>query len=36
MTLLIAVILLDHVDASWGSYVATVFIWLAHLAWHDR
>lgn len=33
MTLIIAIILLNHVDASWGSYVLVSLAWVGHLVW---
>ena len=37
MTLIIALILLGHTDASWGSYLGVTVAWVAHLIYHgDR
>ena len=34
MTLIIALILLGNMDASWGSYLGVTVAWVAHLIWH--
>lgn len=33
MTLIIALILLGHTDASWGSYLGVTVAWVLHLIW---
>lgn len=37
MTLIIALILLGNMDASWGSYLGVCIAWAGHLIYHgDR
>jgi hypothetical protein len=35
MTLIIAFVLMAHVEAHWIWYPVVFMIWLLHLAWHE-